>query len=43
MMGAMLAKVSTLLILVGLPQSPDTAGKGGRGPRHAPLALRSRR
>ena len=27
----MLHKVSTLLILVGLPHKPDCAGKGGRG------------
>ncbi len=27
----MLAKVSTLLILVGFPHKPRTAGKGGRG------------
>ena len=27
----MLAKVSTLLISVGLPHSPETAGYGGRG------------
>ena len=31
MMGAMLANVSTLLMSVGRPQSPDTAGYGGRG------------
>jgi hypothetical protein len=30
-MGAMLAKVSTLLISVGQPHRPDSAGKGGRG------------
>ena len=29
--GAMLYQVSTLLMLVGLPQSPFCAGKGGRG------------
>ena len=31
MMGAMLANVSTLLISVGWPHKPDTAGYGGRG------------
>jgi len=31
MIGAMLAKVSTLLIRVGLRHSPETAGYGGRG------------
>ena len=31
MIGAMLAKVSTLLISVGLPHRPLTAGYGGRG------------
>ena len=31
MMTGMLASVSTLLMTVGLPQSPLTAGKGGRG------------
>src|SRR5271167_3903142 len=30
-MGAMLYQVSTLLILVGFPQSPFWAGNGGRG------------
>ena len=30
-MGAMLYQVSTLLMLVGLPQSPFCAGNGGRG------------
>src|SRR5581483_6431304 len=30
-MGAMLYQVSTLLIFVGLPQSPFCAGNGGRG------------
>src|ERR1700690_2109869 len=30
-MGATLYQVSTLLMLVGLPQSPFCAGKGGRG------------
>src|SRR3972149_1464243 len=29
-MGGILANVSTLLMLVGFPQSPATAGKGGR-------------
>ncbi len=31
MIGGMLAQVSTLLMFVGLPQRPETAGKGGRG------------
>ena len=31
MIGAMLAKVSTLLSTLGLPQRPETAGNGGRG------------
>src|SRR6478736_2768943 len=31
MMGAMLANVSTLLMSVGQPQRPLSAGKGGRG------------
>ncbi len=30
MMGATLAQVSTLLMLVGLPHKPATAGNGGR-------------
>src|SRR4051812_11920306 len=30
-MGAMLYQVSTLLMLVGMPQRPFCAGKGGRG------------
>jgi len=29
--GAMPAKVSTLLIKVGFPHKPDSAGNGGRG------------
>src|ERR1700746_2730215 len=31
MMGAMLYQVSTLLMLLGLPQRPFCAGNGGRG------------
>ena len=31
MIGATFAQVSTLLMFVGLPQRPETAGKGGRG------------
>ena len=31
MIGLMVAQVSTLLILVGLPHSPRCAGNGGRG------------
>ena len=31
MMGAILAKVSTLLMSVGWPKSPSIAGYGGRG------------
>ena len=34
--GPVLAQVFTLLITVGLPHSPSTAGKGGRG-RGSPL------
>ena len=30
MIQGMLANVSTLLMLVGLPQRPETAGNGGR-------------
>ena len=41
-MGATLYQVSTLLMLVGLPQRPFCAGKGGRGPRPAGLALERR-
>src|ERR1035441_11070689 len=36
MMGATLAKVSTLLIRVGDPQRPETAGYGGRAARWPP-------
>ncbi len=35
----MLASVSTLLMMVGLPNSPWTAGKGGPRTRHAAPAL----
>ena len=31
MIHGMAASVSTLLMLVGLPQSPELAGNGGRG------------